>query len=177
MTSHWYALRSKPRQEYSLYNYICSQDVECYYPRIRVNPVNPRSQKVKPYFPGYMFVQSDLDQVGNNRFRWLPHSLGLVCFGNVPAEVPENLIQAIKRAVSQIQDAGGETLHGLNPGDRVLIEDGPFQGYFGVFDTRLSGSDRVRVLLTMLQGGREVPVELKIGQISKEKARVNRLNV
>ena len=167
MTSRWYALRSKPRQEYSLYNYISSQDVECYYPRIRVNPVNPRSQKIKPYFPGYMFVHSNLSIEGTNRFRWLPHSLGLVCFGKVPAEVPENLILGIKQTVSQIQDAGGETLHGLNPGDRVLIEEGPFQGYCGVFDTRFSGRDRVRVLLIMLQGSREVPVELKIGQISK----------
>jgi len=177
MTSRWYALRSKSRQEYSLYSYICSQDVECYYPRIRVNPVNPRSQKVKPYFPGYMFVHFNLSKEGANRFRWLPHSLGLVCLGKLPTEVPEHLINAIKQAVSQIQDAGGETLHGLNPGDRVLIEDGPFQGYCGVFDTRLSGSDRIRVLLTMLQGSRKVPVELKIGQISKKKSRFNRLNV
>ncbi len=167
MTSHWYALRSKPRQEYSLYRYICSEDVECYYPRIRVNPVNPRSQKVKPYFPGYMFVYSDLGKVGLNRFRWLPHSLGLVCFDNVAAEVPENLIHSIKHTLSQIQDTGGEPLSRFKPGDRVLIEDGPFQGYRGVFDTRLSGRDRICVLLTMLQQKREVPVELKIGQISK----------
>ena len=172
MTSRWYALRSKPGKEGSLYSYICSEDVECYYPCIQVNPVNPRSQKTKPYFPGYMFVQCDLDQVGNNRFRWLPHSLGLVRFGSVPAEVPENLILGIKQTVSQIQDAGGQTNSGLKPGDRVLIENGPFQGYRGVFGTRLSGRDRVRVLLTMLQDSREVPVELKIGQIYKEKARV-----
>ena len=168
MTSRWYVLRSKPRKERSLYRYICSEDVECYYPCIRVNPVNPRSQKVKPYFPGYMFVQSNLQKEGMNRFRWLPHSLGLVRFGNVPAEVPENLIHGIKHTLSQIQDAGGETLHGLQPGDRVLIEDGPFQGYCGVFDTCLSGSDRIRVLLNMLQDSREVSVELDVGQIRKE---------
>lgn len=165
--TRWYALRSKPGKEGSLYSYICSEDVECYYPCIQVNPVNPRSQKIKPYFPGYMFVQSDLDQEGNNRFRWLPHSLGLVRYGNVPAEVPENLISAIKKTVSQIQDAGGETLSGLNPGDQVLIEDGPFQGYRGVFGTRLSGTDRIRVLLTMIQGQREIPLELEVRQITK----------
>ena len=96
---------------------------------------------------------------------------------SLPGIGNEPILYACHLAGSQIQDAGGETLHGLNPGDRVLIEDGPFQGYCGVFDTRLSGRDRVRVLLTMLQSGREVPVELKIGQISKEKARFYRLNV
>jgi transcriptional antiterminator RfaH len=177
MKSRWYALRSKPRQERALYNYICSQDVVCYYPSIRVNPVNPRSQKTKPYFPGYMFVYSDLSEVGLNRFRWVPHSLGLVRFGNVPAEVPENLIHAIKHTVSQIQNAGEETLLGLNPGDRVLIEDGPFEGFSGIFDTRLSSQDRIRVLLTMLDSSREVPVDLKIDQISKIKPRITRSNV
>lgn len=172
MTSHWYALRSKPRQECSLYSYICSEDVECYYPRIRVNPVNPRSQKVKPYFPGYMFVQVNIKEEGKNRFRWTPYSLGLVRFGDEPAVVPDNLICGIQRTLEKINAAGGEEMYGLNPGDKVLIEKGPFQGYCGVFDTRLSGRDRIRVLLTMLQDGREVPVELKIGQISKRKAKV-----
>jgi len=168
MTSRWYVLRSKPGKENFLYRYICSEDVECFYPCIRVNPVNPRSQKVKPFFPGYMFVYSNLREVGMNRFRWLPHSFGLVWFGNVPAEVPENLIRGIKDTVSQIQDASGETLHGLRPGDRVLIEDGPFAGYRGVFDTRLSGHDRVCVLLTMLQDNRELSIEMHVDQIHKE---------
>jgi transcription antitermination factor NusG len=167
MTCHWYVLRSKPGKESSLYSYVSSEDVACYYPSIQTHPVNPRSRKIKPFFPGYMFVHTDLEEVGENRFRWLPNSLGLVRFDNVPAEVPDNLILGIKNTVSQIQDAGGETLAGLNPGDRVLIEDGPFQGYSGIFDTRLSGSDRIRVLLTMLQEGRELPVELNVTQITR----------
>ena len=168
MTFCWYTLRSKPRKERALYQYICSEDVDCFYPRVRVNPVNPRARKIKPYFPGYMFVQVDLEEVGCNRFRWIPHSLGLVRFGGVPALVPENIIQGIQRTVEKINEAGGEELFHLQPGDQVTIEDGPFAGYRGVFDTRLSGTERVRVLLSMLQQSREIPVELSVGQITKE---------
>ena len=168
MTFCWYTLRSKPRKERALYQYICAEDVDCFYPRLRVNPVNPRARKIKPYFPGYMFVQVDLEEVGPNRFRWIPHSLGLVRFGGVPALVPENIIQGIQRTVEKINEAGGEELFHLQPGDQVTIEDGPFAGYRGVFDTRLSGSERARVLLSMLQGSREIPVELSVGQITKE---------
>lgn len=168
MTFCWYTLRSKPRKERALYQYICSEDVDCFYPRLRVNPVNPRARKIKPYFPGYMFVQVDLEEVGPNRFRWIPYSLGLVRFGGVPALVPENIIQGIQRTVEKINEAGGEELFHLQPGDQVTIEDGPFAGYRGVFDTRLSGTERVRVLLSMLQQSREIPVELSVGQITKE---------
>ena len=167
MTFCWYTLRSKPRKERALYQYICSEDVDCFYPRVRVNPVNPRARKIKPYFPGYMFVQVDLEEVGPNRFRWIPHSLGLVRFGGVPALVPENIIQGIQRTVEKINEAGGEELFHLQPGDQVTIEDGPFAGYRGVFDTRLSGTERVRVLLSMLQQGRELPVELNVAQITR----------
>jgi len=163
----WYALRSKPRKESGLYEYLCAEDMECYYPCLRVNPVNPRARKIKPYFPGYMFVQVDLEKEGRNRFRWMPHSLGLVCFGGVPALVPENLIHGIQRTVEKINEAGGEELFHLQPGDQVTIEDGPFAGYRGVFDTRLTGTERARVLLTMLQGIRELPVELNVAQITR----------
>ena len=168
MTTYWYTLRSKPRKERALYEYISAEDVECFYPRLRVNPVNPRARKVKPYFPGYMFVHANLEEVGRNRFRWIPHALGLVRFGNVPAVVPENLVHGIRRTLSEINQAGGEELHGLQPGDAVRIKDGPFEGYRGVFDGCLSGRDRVRVLLSMIKQSREVPVELMAGQITKE---------
>lgn len=167
MTLRWYTIRSKPRKERALYRMLLAEEVDCYFPRIRVHPVNPRARKIKPYFPGYMFVNTDLTQVGRSKFRWMPHSLGLVRFGGEPAVVPEHLVQGIQRTVAKIREAGGETFHGLEQGDQVLIEDGPFEGYRAIFDSRLSGRDRVRVLLTMLQEQRELPVELDVSQIRK----------
>ena len=167
MSRSWYALRSKPRKERSLYSYVTAEDIECYYPCLEVNPVNPRSRKTKPYFPGYLFVQVDLEEVGRNRFRWTPNSLGLVRFGGEPAQVPENLIRGIRRTLAEINEAGGEELHGLQPGDPVRIEDGPFAGYRGAFEGCLSGRDRVCVLLDMLAQGRTVAVEMDPGCLRK----------
>jgi len=160
MALHWYALRSKPRKEDIVWRQLHTQGYEVYYPRLRVRPVNPRSRKVRPYFPGYMFVQVDIEQVGLSTFQWMPHALGLVCFGDEPAVVPENLVHAIQRRVEQIAAAGGELFEGLNPGDKVLISEGPFAGYEAIFDARLSGSERVRVLLQLLNSQRQVPMEL-----------------
>ncbi|MEA2008920.1 MAG: transcription termination/antitermination NusG family protein [Chloroflexota bacterium] len=168
MSLQWYVLRSKPRKEGALWEYARSKELECFYPRIRVNPVNPRARKVKPYFPGYMFVKADLVETGRSEFRWMPHSLGLVRFGDEPAPVPDSLISGIRHTVAKIAEAGGEKLAGLQPGDEIYIEDGPFSGYRAIFDAQVSGQDRVRVLLQMLNNRREMPLELEVGQIRKE---------
>lgn len=169
MASLWYALRSKPRKEDIVWRQVTQSGYETFYPRIRVNPVNPRSRKIHPYFPGYLFVLADLDQVGVSTFQWMPHTLGLVSFGGEPAYVPENLIIALRKRVEEIAAAGGELFDGLQPGDPVLINSGPFAGYEAIFDARLPGNERVRVLLEFLGNQRRLPVELNASQISKTK--------
>jgi transcription antitermination factor NusG len=169
MPQQWYALRSKPRKEDIVWRQLRGEELEVFYPRIRVNPVNPRSRKIKPYFPGYMFVYVDLEQTGMSRFQWMPHTLGLVSFGGEPAHVPENLIFELRKRVAEIADAGGELFAGLKPGDPVRISSGPFQGYEAIFDMRLPGSERVRVLLELLTSKRRIPIELSTSSIEKKK--------
>ncbi len=168
MTIRWYALRSKPRKEDIVWRQLQAREVTVFYPRLRVNPVNPRAKKVKPYFPGYMFVCVDLSETGLSAFQWMPHAVGLVTFGGEPAHVPENLIHAIREKVEKIAELGGEMFENLKSGDPVRIQDGPFEGYEAIFDTRLPGSERVRVLLELINA-RRVPVELNAGQIDKIK--------
>jgi len=147
----WYVLRSKPQKEMSLSQQASAHGHEVFFPHLRVCPVNPRSRKVRPYFPGYMFVHVDLAQTSLSAFQWMPHSLGLVSFDGEPAPVPEGLIHSIRRRVDEINAAGGEQLEGLKAGETVIIRGGPFDGYQAIFDARLPGSERVRVLLKLLQ--------------------------
>src|SRR5512143_1167630 len=106
----WYVLRSKPNREELLWKEVSARGFETFFPYLRIKPVNPRSRKTRPYFPGYMFVHTRLADVGQTVFTWLPYSQGLVSFDGLPAEVPEALVQAIRRRVDQIQAAGGEQL-------------------------------------------------------------------
>jgi transcriptional antiterminator RfaH len=100
----------------------------------------------------------------------MPHTHGLVSFGGEPAIVPENLVQAIRKRVDEINSAGGEVLEALRVGEKVKISSGPFEGYEAIFDGRLPGSVRVRVLLELLGSKRQVPVVLDVGSVSPKKA-------
>jgi transcriptional antiterminator RfaH len=171
MTLQWYTLHSHPNKEDLLWKQLLMREIECYYPRIRVHPVNPRARKILPYFPGYLFLCADLDKLGLSTLQWMPYSTGLVSFGGEPAAVPEAFIQELRKRVTEIADAGGPLFAALSPGDEVFIHTGPFAGYEAIFDMRLPGTERVRVLLKMLSQGREVPLELQAGSITAKKKR------
>jgi transcriptional antiterminator RfaH len=166
VTTHWYVLHSQAHKEHVVWRQLLAQGITAFYPCLPVQPANPRSRTVRPYVPGYLFVQAALDEVGISVFRWMPHANGLVRFGGVPATVPDALVEALRRHLRDVAQAGGELLYQLQPGDAVAIRRGPFAGYEGIFDARLNGGDRVRVLLKMLND-RYVPMELAVGQLQK----------
>ena len=168
MNDLWYALRSKPRKEDFLWAQLQAHDIECFYPRTRVKTVNPRARKVRPYFPGYIFVYADLEKVGLSTLQWMPGAGGLVAFGGPPASVPETLINAIRKRVDEINTAGGEAQVGLERGDLVVIREGPFAGYEAIFDARVSGDERVRVLLSLLNRPK-FPLELSGAYLQRKK--------
>ena len=80
------------------------------------------------------------------------------------------MIFAIRKRVEEIAEAGGELFDGLKKGDVVMIQGGPFEGYEAIFDTRVAGQERVRVLLKLLSD-RSLPVELDASQIDKKRKR------
>ncbi len=163
----WYVIRSKPHRERIVREQLSSQGVEVFFPAVRVQPVNPRAARERAYFPGYLFVHIDLAAEGANRIRWLPAAIGLLEFGGEPAIVPDALVAQLKHRIATIQAAGGLVLADLQHGDVVRITSGPLEGYEAIFDLRLKGSDRVRVLIELLR--RQVTVELNVGSIRKAK--------
>ena len=169
MSQLWYVMRSKPNKESLLWEQLSLQKIECFYPYLRVKPVNPRARKLRAYFPGYLFVRVDLERTNLSALQWMPGALGLVSFGGQPASVPEALVNAIRNRVEQVNAAGGELLEGLKKGQTVTIQAGPFAGYEAIVDARLSGNERVRVLLKLLDKG-QLPVELPAGQLQPQQA-------
>ena len=148
----WYVMHSKPHNEALLRERLRSQRIEVYLPSLRVKPINPRARKEQPFFPGYLFVHVDLEQIPISELRRIPGSIGLVCYGGEAAYIGDALIRAIQKQVEELNDSVNNYVDRFRPGDLVVINDGPFATYKAMFDCRLSGSDRVRVLLELLQG-------------------------
>ena len=163
MSLCWYVLHSKPYKENFLYAQLRHRDVEVYYPRLHVQPINPRSRKIKPFFPGYLFVHVDLEQVPLSSLVWVPGAHDVVSFDSQPAVVPDEVISGIQKNVARVNLRNKEQTQGLQPGDPVIITGGPFEGYQAIFDTALEGSQRVRLLIELLHARQiraQVPEEM-----------------
>jgi len=100
--------------------------------------------------------------MGLSALQYVPGSAGLITFGGTPASVPEGLIHAIRQRVEEINSTGGELFEALKSGETVLVHSGPFAGYEAIFDGRLPGTERVKVLLKLLRN-RKMLIELPAG--------------
>lgn len=156
MSEHWHAIHTKPHKERQVEAFLQGRGIEVYFPTIPA-PKHSRARGERAFFPSYLFAHVDLQAVGLWTLHYAPGVRGVVMFGGVPARVDEGIIARLKERLANVDvvDALGDA---LQPGDRVVITQGPFADFEAVFDKRLSADGRVRVLLEFLR--RTTPVEV-----------------
>jgi transcriptional antiterminator RfaH len=142
----WYALFTKPKREQQVSEILSEKDIETYLPIIRVR--RRRRTSERPFFPRYLFIRVDFNNVGLSEIQWTPGLTDIVSFGGGPTVVPEEIIDRLKERLGEI-NAGG-TFSPFKKGDKVRITSGPLQDLEAVFDAHLSSEDRVRVLVHIL---------------------------
>ncbi len=163
---HWYVIHSKHQKESLLQEQLSLHNLEVYCPMLQMEGKSPRARKAWPYFPGYLFTHVDLADVSTSVLRWLPGAIGLVSFGGEPAYVPDTLLNTIRCRIEQINDTNRMLLQKtLKPGDKVMVHSGPFAGYEAIFCTQLRDTERVQVLLQLLQD-HTVRVDLPVSCIT-----------
>jgi len=74
------------------------------------------------------------------------------------------MICSIKQRIESLKMVPEKNIIPLCKGDHVVIDKGAFTSYEGIFDIQLSGSDRVRILLSLLDN-RLLPVEMPASYI------------
>ena len=129
----WHVLRGKLNKKNLLYRRLFSQQIKFYFPALRVKAVNPRSQKIKPYFPNHLFVHVDKEFVRLSALSWIPGAIGLVKFGRELAEISTHLLTAIQQRIEKINTADRAFIDNLRPGNKILVEEGPFAGNEVIF--------------------------------------------
>jgi transcriptional antiterminator RfaH len=156
---HWYVIQSKPQKEAFLMHQLSLHNIESYYPCIRSRRSHSLLLRKEPYFPGYIFLHTDLQRVGISSLRWMPGSLGLVCFGGEPGMIPDGFIQSIRQAVARAE-VDVASVQSFITGQKVRIQEGSLKGYEAIFNTYLSGEDRVRLLICLAHNNAQVSVTI-----------------
>lgn len=154
----WYAVQAKARQEAVAKEHLERQGFHTYLPRIR----NARRRRgkwcsiIEPMFPGYLFVEVDIDTRNTAPIRSTRGVIGLVRVGGEPRAVPADMITALMRSQDQ-RDTPIEPAKVFKAGDPVVIVDGPFAGVNAIFQAE-SAEERVLLLLDLLGRSNRVAV-------------------
>lgn len=161
-SDHWYALRCKSNMEFIVNDQLKAKLIPNYLPVYAVRPVNPRSHAIKPYFPGYLFVNDEPEKLYAEKVFLMRGVIGLVHFDGIPASIPPKLIEAVRRQTHELNLEQKQARSGFKAGDAVLVEASVIGQLEGIFEKCINGKERVSVLLRMMQGGMmrmELPAE------------------
>ena len=147
--SNWYLIHTKIRQERVALENLERQGFACFLPLIRAEKLRRGALQVvqEPLFPRYLFIRLG---TGLESQSWAPirSTIGvsrLVTFGQTPAKIEDELIAQlqVKTDSTEVQ------LRHFEPGEQVVVTDGPFVGVEAIYQMADS-EGRVMVLLNIL---------------------------
>jgi len=159
----WYVLYTKPHKERHVCLYLKAKGVETYLPLVVIE----RGKKYVevPFFSCYLFVHLDLMEPGALSVQWTPGLRRWVSFDGRPASVGDEFIETLQVRLGEDEELLEVRQGGFRHGEQVRVTEGPFQGFEGMFDKKLAGEERVRILLDFL--GRTTAVEIDSQDLTK----------
>lgn len=163
--STWFVARTKTHAEERAVWHLRNQGFEAYVPRYQKQIRHARKTEnvLRPLFPGYVFVDIDVE---NQRWRAVNGTVGvieLVQFGSGPKPIDAKIIDAIR---DREDSSGAVSLapDGLQKGDRVRVCDGSFIDHTALLE-EISDSKRVILLLNLM--GRAVRVSAPMESLAR----------
>ena len=158
--TNWYAIQSKPGKESSAAASISRLGVEVFLPVTeRVRPLRGvLTIEMKPLFPSYLFARF----CPSLFFRAIQYARGVrrvISAGGALLPVDAEIISTIRSRTAVAKQAPAGMCPSLKPGDRVKVERGPLQGLVGIFEKRMSGQQRVSILLETIACQARVSVD------------------
>ncbi|MCL5023289.1 MAG: hypothetical protein M1497_07970 [Nitrospirae bacterium] len=145
---NWYAIYTKPNAEESVSALLSGAGIETFNPKIKV--LKRIREKyvdvVEELFPSYIFAFFDTD-TQSHMIRYT-RGVKYVVGKENPLSVHPSLIDAIRQRMENgiVMPAPLN----LTRGDRVLIKEGPFKDFYGIFERVIPGRERALILLEAL---------------------------
>jgi transcription elongation factor/antiterminator RfaH len=145
----WYVLHTRSRHESVVSDGLSKKAMEVFLPKIKVRSKR-RDRKAMvhvPLFPGYVFVKTDLHPHNHLEVVKTFGVVRLIGTHQGPVPVAEETIASLKIMVAaEMPIITGQR---LQPGDRVMVVNGPFSGVIGTF-ARYRNQGRVVVNIEAL---------------------------
>ncbi len=147
--SSWGIVQAKVNREFEVKRLLTEAGLELYLPLIRKRVTRFGKKEILhvPMFPGYIFVKG-LSASTFNLVRYCRGVLRVLGSQQGIWLLDDGYIQEIvmREVDGVVQLTRGTT--DVNAGDAVVVIDGPFEGWHGIFQEHLADGERVRIMLT-----------------------------
>jgi transcriptional antiterminator NusG len=122
-----------------------------------------RRTSTRKFYPGYMFVQMNLNERSFHLVKGTPKITGFLG-GQHPSPVPERDITGIHSAMDTGTSKPKPKIS-FEIGDEVRVIEGPFANFSATVEEVNGDKQKLKVLVSMF--GRATPVELEFDQVEK----------
>ena len=160
----WYVIRTKAGDEDRANQNLLHQEIETFLPLFKNHYFRNGKmiQTVRPLFPNYLFARLALD-AHYAKVKWTRGVSRILGNRDGPVSISEKVVQTIQDRIGK--DHLIELEEQIKEGDLVQVSSGPLKDLIGIFQKKMSGKERVKILLNLI--GVEVPVQLSKWQIHK----------
>ena len=127
-----------------------------------------RGKKVtteRRFMPGYVLVRMEMSDQGYHLINSMNRVTGFLGPQGRPMPMRDAEVNAILNRVQEGEDAP-RTLLTYEVGEKVKVNDGPFEDFDGLVEFVDDENQRLKVTVSIF--GRETPVELEFTQVSKQ---------
>jgi transcription antitermination factor NusG len=144
LTSHWYAIYTKPRWEKKVHALLIEKKIESYCPLNKVRKKwSDRMKTVEePLFKSYVFARVNEEE--QTPVRMTAGVMNFVYWNGKPAVIPAKEIATIRKFLNEYENVSAEPLH-LKEDGRVTIRQGLFMDHEAKI-VRIEGN-RVKVVI------------------------------
>lgn len=123
-----------------------------------------KQTRSKKFFPGYMFVEMELNQETWHLVKGASKVTGFVGNKTQPLPVPAEEVMRVARQVEEGTERPKAKVN-FKEGETVRVIDGPFSNFTGSVEEINLEKEKVKVLVSIF--GRPTPVELDFMQVEK----------
>ncbi|MCE2594051.1 transcription/translation regulatory transformer protein RfaH [Motilimonas cestriensis] len=151
VSSKWYLLYCKSKEEAKASLHLANQGIESFYPTIHIEKCVRGKKKlvVETLFPSYLFVKIDPLRANFNAIRSTRGVNDFVKFGGNYASVSADLVEYLSTSVEQHQHAQRVLCQLPKSGDKVRVESGPFAGLEAIYQSD-DGLERSVLLIKLI---------------------------
>lgn len=160
----WYTLYTKPNAERKVAGTLDERGIETFVPEV-YDPNKSSQGGATPFFPCYLFIYADLNELASSQWQWTPGLRNIVACDGTPIPVSEQVIDLIRQSLVDFNSRAKNPRPQFSPGDVVRIRNGPFAELLALFEGQTTSAERVTVLLNFI--GRLNRVRLDVKDLEK----------